>query len=146
LEGALHKANKTRLTAMTYRPTGCDRDSYISGVRAGGGGPALHNPHARRDNLPDNVFGYLKERVAREQFEANAVEEARARNTIMNSTGKGGKRIAGGSTGDWEALGQQLDRMASVSERHEALKKLYQSEWSAWENALAIKGLAIGRE
>lgn len=131
---------------MPYRPTGCDRDCYISGVRPGGGGPALHNPNARRDNLPDNVFGYLKERVAREQYEANAAEEARARNTIMNSTGKGGKRIAGGSTGDWEALGQQLDRMSSVSERHDALKKLYQSEWQQWESALASKGLALTRD
>lgn len=131
---------------MTYRPTGCDRDSYISGVRPGGGGPALHNVYARRDTLPDNVFGYLKEKVTREQYEANTAEELRMRNTILNSTGAGGKRIAGGATGDWEALGQQLDRMGSVSQRHESLKSLYEREWSTWEQELASRGLAISKE
>mmetsp|Transcript_80635 Transcript_80635/g.94068 ORF Transcript_80635/g.94068 Transcript_80635/m.94068 type:complete len:135 (+) Transcript_80635:42-446(+) len=130
----------------TYRPTGCDRDCYISGVRPGGGGPALHDVYCRRDTLPDNVFGYLKDKVAREQYEANTNEELRMRNTIMNSTGRGGKKISGGSTGDWETLGKQLERMGSVSNRHEALKVLYEDEWSTWEQQLSSRGLAIRRE
>lgn len=142
---ALRK-DEEEIRTMPYRATGVDRDSYITGVRAGGGGPALHDVHARRDNLPDNVFAYLKEKVAREQYEANTNEEARARNTIMNSTVGGGKRIAGGSTGDWEALGRQLDRLHSVSERHQAIKDLYGGEWAKWESLLAAKGLAISKE
>lgn len=126
-----------------YRPTGCDRDSYISGVRRGGGGAALHDVNARRDNLPDNVFAYLKESVAREAFESGSAEEARIRHTVMNASGKGGKRIAGGATGDWESLGNKLTAMESVGRRHTALSQLYAAEMADWSAQLAMKGLAI---
>jgi hypothetical protein len=127
---------------MVYFPTGCDRDSYIAGVRPGGGAHAPHNVAARRDNLPDNVFAYLKEKVTFEQFEANRVEEARLRNKVMNSTGRGGKRIPQDTGNGME----ELELTESSIRRHLALRELYMNEAQQWEGKLNAKGLCISKE
>ena len=133
-------AGQATVPTMTYRASGTGRDSYIAGVGRVGR-PAAHNIAARRDNLPDNVFQYLKDQAAREQYEAFCYEQQKAKDQAMQGL-RGGKRIVPADDGAEE---EQM-RFASVqasAERHLKLKALYQREMHAWSAELAEKGLAI---
>eukprot|EP00744_Colponema_vietnamica_P011973 GILI01016818.1.p1 GENE.GILI01016818.1~~GILI01016818.1.p1 ORF type:complete len:129 (-),score=29.72 GILI01016818.1:89-475(-) len=127
---------------MPYIPTGTDRDSYISGIRRGNGRSALHDVNARRDNLPDNVFRYLKEQVDKERFEAYAAAERRSKNQIDASKGR---RIAPPQDGISIDEATKLSEADEISIRHAKLKELYSHEMGMWESELAAKGLAIAK-
>ena len=125
---------------MPYRPSGCDRDSYISGVGVKVSS-AFHNVDARRDNLPDNVFHYLKEQVAREQFQSFAAQEERAR--VQMAAGSMGKRMAVGSGEETIAEMKDLGGAEKRARRHAQLKQLYYEEMRAWETELNVRGIGI---
>lgn len=125
---------------MTYRSTGCDRDSYISGAARGGRGQfVFHDVNSRRDNLPNNVFQYLKDQVAREQYEAYIYQNQKANNQI-DTTGKG-RRIQGGD--DVAKEQQFMEKVELNTERHMKLKQLYANEMRKWETELHARGLAL---
>ena len=128
---------------MPYRATGQDRDSYITGRRAPGAAGATHNVYARRDNLPDNVFNYLKEQVAREHYEAYIQENDRANNQL--AVGKRGRRILQGGETAEQAEVKQLERTELQAIRHVRLRELYEAEVAQWEEELAAKGMALDR-
>lgn len=125
---------------MTYRPTGSGRDAYIAGRSR-----AVYVPHdinARRDNLPDNVFQYLKEQHDREKFQAYTYEQAAANARSSAQLGQGsGKRIAGQQTAEEET--SKLLAQDRAATRHSRLKQLYAVELAVWEAELEAKGLAI---
>jgi hypothetical protein len=127
---------------MPYRATGMDRDSYITGNRPPGFAGAV-NIHARRDTLPDNVFNYLKDQVAREQFEAFIYENQKANNQLIS--GKRGRRILQGGETAEQAEEKQLARTEKAAFRSVLLKELYESELRQWESELNAKGLALER-
>jgi hypothetical protein len=127
-----------------YQSTGCDRDSYISGVRPGGlHAHAPHDVSARRDTLPDNVFQYLKEQVTREQYDADRHEEARAA-LVINAGAKAGKRIAVG--GDVALEMKSLEATQLLTSRHLDIKALYEREMASWSAQLAQRGLALSKD
>ena len=127
---------------MPYRATGQDRDSYITGRRAPGAVSAV-DVNARRDTLPDNVFNYLKEQAAREQYEAYIYSNQRANNQLQS--GKRGRRILQGGETAEQAEEKQLARTERAAIRHVMLKELYDAEFAGWETELNAKGLAIER-
>ena len=126
---------------MAYRSSGTGRDSYIAGAGARPGRQP-HDVNARRDNLPDNVFQYLKDQVAREQYEGFVYEQERAKYAAMAGAGRGGKRIVASDAGVAEEA-QSFEDVKRAAERHARLGALYQAEWHAWEQELAARGLAI---
>jgi hypothetical protein len=126
---------------MTYRSSGTGRDSYIAGAGARPG-RTPHDVNARRDNLPDNVFQYLKDQVAREQYEGFVYEQQKAKYAAMAGDGRGGKRIVASDDGQAEEVQQFLD-VKRAAERHGHLGELYQREWAQWMAELAQRGLAV---
>ena len=128
---------------MSHRTAmGTGRDSYIRLGRPGWK-PAVHNINERRDNLPDNVFSYLKEKAEKEQFEWISQQERqeRVRAELLTAT-KSGKRIVPADDGlAEEASGLEAMRVSAV--RHEQLKALYMREMQQWSAELAAKGFAI---
>ncbi|CAD2222983.1 hypothetical protein AGDE_00471 [Angomonas deanei] len=128
-----------------YRPTGLDRDSYISGVRPTGAYGAPHDVDARRDNLPDNVFNYVASGVQREDRLREIEQDRRARIRLDIETGKGGKRMANSGGSHVAQTSEQLAAIADTQDRHAALLDLYQQEAAAWDDLLAQRGLATKR-
>jgi hypothetical protein len=126
---------------MAYRSSGTGRDSYIAGAGARPG-RALHDVNARRDNLPDNVFQYLKDQVAREQYEGFVYEQQKANYAAMATAGRGGKRIVASDAGVADEVQRFVD-VKKAAERHARIGALYQHEWAQWEAELAQRGLAI---
>lgn len=127
---------------MTYRRTGVDRDSYISG-RTAGQHPGGHDINARRDNLPPNVFQYLKEQVAREHYESYIYQNQRANNQL--AVGKAGRRILLGGESAEQAEERALAHVKHRAERHQELRQLYAVEAAQWAEELRAKGLALER-
>jgi hypothetical protein len=125
---------------MPYRPSGLDRDSYITGVRTGNGRSAIHDVNARRDNLPDNVFRYLKEQVDKERFDSFAAEERRGKNQIGASKGR---RIVPPRDGMSVVEAERLTVQEEVDRKHYELKALYEHERRQWEKELAERGIAL---
>jgi hypothetical protein len=128
---------------MPYRATGQDRDSYITGRRAPGASSVGANINARRDTLPENVFNYLKDQVAREQYEYYIYQNQKANNQLAN--GKRGRRILQGGETAEQAEEKQLARTEHATFRHVLLKELYDAELGQWEAELNAKGLALER-
>lgn len=126
---------------MTYRASGTGRDSYIAGA---GARPTkvTHDVNARRDNLPDNVFQYLKDQVAREQYEAFVYEQQQAKYAALAGQGTGGKRIVPSDAGVAEEVSSFL-AVKQAAERHQNIARLYAEEWAQWEAELAARGLAV---
>lgn len=127
---------------MPYRPSGLDRDSYITGVRTGNGRSALHDVNARRDNLPDNVFRYLKEQVDKERFDSFAAEERRGLNQIGASKGR---RIVPPRDGMSAMEADRLTVQEDVNRKYHKLKELYERERRQWEEELAQRGIALAK-
>lgn len=129
---------------MAYRSSGTGRDSYIAGA---GARPnrTPHDVNARRDNLPDNVFQYLKEQVAREQYEGFVYEQQKAKYAAMAGQGRGGKRIVASDAGVAEEV-ERFENVKRAAERHGRLRELYSAEWSQWESELAQRGLAVDKK
>jgi hypothetical protein len=126
---------------MTYRASGSGRDSYIVGSSR----PNKHAAvgiDARRDTLPDNVFGYLKEQAEREQYAAFCAEQQGAKYQAMLGSGSGGKRIVAADAGVAEE-GQSFIAMQKAAMRHEKLKLLYKKEKAQYDIELAARGLAV---
>lgn len=130
---------------MRYQPTGVDRDSYISGLRPGGKYGAAHDVNQRRDNLPDNVFSYIRDGVVREERARLNEEEARARTRLELASGKGGKRMINNTPAERQANAEALEAETEVQARNEALKELYARELAEWEDMLGQRGLATQR-
>lgn len=128
---------------MPYYATGQDRDSYISGVRPCGKYGGLHDVNQRRDNLPDNVFGYIRDGVLREERLRLTELEARSRTRTEMIIGNGGKKMAGGAAGDERKAVQALEERAQIEARHEALLALYTAERASWDAQLAAKGQVV---
>ena len=126
---------------MAYRSSGTGRDSYIAGAGARPG-RTPHDVNARRDNLPDNVFQYLKDQVAREQYEGFVYDQQRAKYAAMAGQGRGGKRIVASDAGVAEEV-QRFEDVQVAAERHARLGALYHQEWQQWEAELAARGLAV---
>lgn len=127
---------------MSYRRTGVDRDSYICG-RNHAPQTNGHDVNARKDNLPANVFQYLKEQVAREHYESYIYQHQRANNQL--SVGKAGRRILLGGESAEQAEEHQLAAVEHRAVRHQQLKQLYAAEAAAWDVELRRKGLALDR-
>ncbi|KPA73582.1 hypothetical protein ABB37_09714 [Leptomonas pyrrhocoris] len=137
---------------MPYHATGESRDSYITGVRPGCRYGAAHDVEKRRDNLPDNVFSYIKEGAQWEQRQQRIDEEARARTRLemfaRPPKARGGA-AAGSSSGSPQATAssqvRRLEQESANRERHAALTELYARERQEWEEKLGNRGLAIQR-
>eukprot|EP00758_Cryptobia_borreli_P008174 Tbor_TRINITY_DN5369_c3_g2::TRINITY_DN5369_c3_g2_i15::g.3957::m.3957 len=130
---------------MPYHPTGVDRDSYISGIRQGNGRPIFHDVSARRDNLPDNVYRYIKEQVERERYEEYSNAEKRGRNQIEHCKGR---RVHTNNNNTMDNINNEeyiLNGIYEADNRHVKLKMLYEREMQEWERELAAKGLAIDK-
>lgn len=131
---------------MPYWPTGQDRDSYISGVRPGASKwGAVHDVNARRDNLPDNVFSYISEGVAREERLRQVEQDKIAVTRMQIANGKGGKKMPGARAVDANAAMNDMEQLSILNDRHEALVALYAQERAQWEQMLSSKGLAMTR-
>lgn len=132
---------------MPYYATGESRDSYITGVRPGNRYGAPHDVEKRRDNLPDNVFNYIKDGVQREQRQQRTEEDARARTRLemfaRAPRPRGGQ--AGGASRDATPQMSQVERESENRERHAALAELYARERAEWEEELGARGLATQR-
>lgn len=128
-----------------YYPTGLDRDSYISGVRPSGKYGAAHDVNQRRDNLPDNVFNYVKDSVIREERMRLDEEEARAQVRLENASGKGGKRMINNTPAERQANAEAMEAETEAQERNEALKALYAEELATWETMLRERGVSTQR-
>jgi hypothetical protein len=120
---------------------GSGRDSYLQGKQR----PSAYRPHdinARRDQLPDNVFNYLKEQADREHFEHYVYETQKARVLAIVGSGRGGKRIQTSDAG----AADEAARLAAeqrMAERHMKVKLLYDAERRAWDAELRQRGLAL---
>lgn len=122
----------------TYRPSGTGRDAYIAGrARATF---VQHDINARRDNLPDNVFQYMRDQWAREKYEAYVYETQTANARASNGL-SGGKRIAGQQAARDEDHVLMTEDRALV--RHLRLKALYDAEMQSWKAELSARGLCI---
>jgi hypothetical protein len=135
---------------MPYYATGENRDSYITGIRPGCRYGVPHDVEKRRDNLPDNVFSYIKEGVQREQRQRRIEEEGRARMRLemFARVPKARGREAGmasSSSGGVAAQMGQLEREAENRQRHAALSELYERERQQWAEQLGSRGLATTR-
>lgn len=140
---------------MPYHATGESRDSYITGVRPGGRYGVLHDVEKRRDNLPDNVFFFIKDGVQREERMRCNEEEARARIRLEmfekkppRSTGDAASSSLGGIGGGVAAQSaamSKLERETQTRERREALLALYQHDREEWQSILNVRGLAAKR-
>ncbi|CAC9438734.1 conserved hypothetical protein [Leishmania infantum JPCM5] len=138
---------------MPYYPSGESRESYITGIRPGGRYGAVHDVEKRRDNLPDNVFHYIKEAVQREERLRCNEEEERARIRLKmfakkpgQHRGNGATLAAGGSGGAEQSVAiSQLECETLTRERRTALQELYQRERKEWEIQLGARGLATHR-
>ena len=131
---------------------GSGRDSYLLGKQR----PSAYRPHdinARRDQLPDNVFNYLKEQADREHFEHYVYETRKARVLAEVGSGKGGKKINNESSTMGELLGgsgaapsdetSKLGAEQRMVERHLRVKELYAAEKKQWDHELRQRGLAL---
>ncbi|KPI85428.1 hypothetical protein ABL78_5518 [Leptomonas seymouri] len=143
---------------MPYYASGESRDSYITGVRPGCRYGAPHDVEKRRDNLPDNVFNYVKEGVLREQRQQRIDEDVRARTRLEmfarpphirgGAAGHANSCSSGGSSGhpaDAASQMSQLERESETRERHAALMELYERERQEWEEKLGVRGLTAQR-
>nr|CAJ2466450.1 unnamed protein product [Leishmania braziliensis] len=138
---------------MRYYASGESRESYITGIRPGGRYGTVHDVEKRRDNLPENVFHYIKEGVQREECLRRNEEEARARIRLEMFSKKPGQHrgnvatIAAESGGDAEQSEamSQLERETQTRERRAALQELYQRDRREWEVRLGSRGLATQR-
>jgi hypothetical protein len=121
---------------------GVGRDSYLrQGVR-----PADYHPHdvnARRDNLPDNVFNYLKAQAAREEFAHYVHETQKARALAVMTSGHGGKKMQTGDTGAARVEQAVLGAQVRMAERAKCLRELYTAERAQWDSELRDRGLAL---
>nr|CCC93501.1 conserved hypothetical protein [Trypanosoma congolense IL3000] len=127
---------------MRYFSSGVDRDSYASGVRPGGQQPMMHDVSKRRDNLPDNVFAYIRDQVLMEERVRMVNEDLRARARLVQASGAHGKRIAGGFAGDERRELQRVADAESTNARHRALLELYTLDMERWRSELAQRGLS----
>lgn len=130
---------------MPYYPTGDGRESYITGIRPSGRFGEYHDVDQRRDNLPSNVFSYIKGSVAREERMRLAEEEKRYAGHMKYIYGTTGKKMAGGTSGDELREIKKMEEMDQMQRRHGALLKLYADEKEQWERELGEKGLALYR-
>ncbi|KAK7195255.1 hypothetical protein NESM_000451000 [Novymonas esmeraldas] len=148
---------------MPYVATGESRDSYITGVRPGGRYGVLHDVEKRRDNLPENVFHFIKDGVQRDERMRRNEEESRARTRLemfakvpgqhrggTRLSGNGGGADAGGGSGvggatEQSAAMQKLELETQTRERRAALLELYQRDREEWELDLGARGLATRR-
>ncbi|RNF21910.1 uncharacterized protein Tco025E_03240 [Trypanosoma conorhini] len=128
---------------MRYHPTGKDRDSYISGVRPGGKFGAMHDVSKRRDNLPEHIFATIRDQVVQEERLRLVDEEARACARLQMSSGKSGKRVAGGAAEDERQELERVSNFESVQARHRALLELYSREKEQWTTELEKRGLTM---
>jgi hypothetical protein len=120
---------------------GSGRDSYLLGKQR----PSAYRPHdinARRDQLPDNVFAYLKEQADREHFEHYVYETQKARVMAEVGSGRGGKRIQADDTGA-AAESAKLTAEQRMVQRHLRVKELYAAERRAWDAELKQRGLSL---
>ncbi|GET85516.1 hypothetical protein, conserved [Leishmania tarentolae] len=138
---------------MRYYPSGDSRESYITGIRPGGRYGAMHDVEKRRDNLPDNVFHYMKDAVQREELLRLNEEEERARIRLEMFAKKPGRRWGNAST-DAAGTSGSAEQSVAISkleyetvtrERRTALQGLYQRELREWEVQLRARGLATQR-
>lgn len=124
---------------------GSGRDSYLLGKQR----PSAYRPHdinARRDQLPDNVFNYLKEQADREHFEHYVYETQKARVLAAVGAGKGGKKINSTSADTAAGAVDESSQLASeqrMVQRHLRVKELYGAEKKQWDNELRKRGLAL---
>ncbi|KAG5508291.1 hypothetical protein JIQ42_08213 [Leishmania sp. Namibia] len=138
---------------MRYYASGESRESYITGIRPGGRYGAVHDVEKRRDNLPENVFHYIKEGVQREERLRQNEEEARARIRLemfakkpAQRRGSGAaKEAEGGGVAEQSAAMSQLERETQTRERRAALQELYRRDREDWETQLGARGLATRR-
>ncbi|KAG5487691.1 hypothetical protein LSCM1_08054 [Leishmania martiniquensis] len=138
---------------MRYYASGESRESYVTGVRPGGRYGAMHDVEKRRDNLPENVFHYIKEGVQREERLRQNEEEARARIHLEMFARKPGQRrgsvcavdTESGSVAEQSAAMSQLERETQTRERRAALQELYRRDREDWEAQLGARGLATRR-
>lgn len=124
---------------------GSGRDSYLLGKQR----PSAYRPHdinARRDQLPDNVFNYLKEQADREHFEHYVYETQKARVLAVVGNGRGGKKINASSADAAAGAVDETSQLASeqrMVQRHLRVKELYATERKQWDNELRQRGLAL---
>ena len=136
---------------MPYYATGENRDSYITGIRPGSRYGAAHDVEKRRDNLPDNVFHYIKEGVQRELRQQRIEEYTRARTRLDMFARPPKTRTANNANSDSGAAAEaapqvsQLEQESDNRERHAALRELYARERQEWEEQLGARGLATQR-
>ena len=120
---------------------GSGRDSYLLGKQR----PSAYRPHdinTRRDQLPDNVFNYLKEQADREHFQHYVYETQKARVLAIVGSGRGGKKIHTNDAGVAEE-GSQLYAAQQMVQRHMQVKQLYEAERRQWDAELRQRGLAM---
>lgn len=128
---------------MIYRPTGECRESYLTGIRPSGPFGEYHDVKKRRDNLPDNVFAYVRDGVEREELFRIAAQERRLGSRMMYMSGTSGKKMAGGTTGDEQREFKRMKELDEVQKRHNELKLLYSNEMKMWQAELSDLGLGI---
>eukprot|EP00796_Vickermania_ingenoplastis_P008603 gene8603-6039_t len=128
---------------MPFYSTGEGRDSYITGIRPSGRFGEFHDVEQRRDNLPANVFSFVKEGVIREERMRLAENERRYAGHMQYIYGTTGKKMAGGTSGDELREIKKMEAADQLQKRHDALGELYSKERELWEAQLAGKGLAL---
>lgn len=130
---------------MPFYASGEGRESYITGVRPSGPYGEFHDVEKRRDNLPTNVFSYIKEGVIREERMRLVAEERGHQARMEMIYGRCSKKMAGGTAGDELREIKKMEEADQMQKRHEGLQKLYTQEKEEWEQLLARKGLALYR-
>lgn len=127
---------------MPFYATGEGRESYITGIRPSGKFGEYHDVEKRRDNLPGNVFSFIKEGVVREERMRLAEEERRYAGRMMYIYGTTGKKMSGGTSADEMREIKKMEELDQMQRRHKALLELYTQEREQWESELGEKGLA----
>lgn len=125
-----------------YFPSGDGRESYILNIRPGAPFAEFHDVTKRRDNLPLNVFEYLKEGVFLEEQKKTDDKHRRIAARVEYLSGPKGKKMSGGAAGDAIRQVKEMEEVDRTQFRHRQLRKLYSAEREDLEKELAERGLA----